>query len=72
MFWRSFALNNDRVCCLLRVSVSEGVGRGRAAFLSLEPGNPLLCPRTYDEMSLHLVLATACPQTQGIKVFGKK
>lgn len=28
------------------MSVSEGAGKGRAAFLSLEPGYPLLCPRS--------------------------
>lgn len=53
-----FAINNATVCAVyMRMSVSEGAGRGRAVFLSLELGYPLLWP--------HSVLRCPCVSAFG-------
>lgn len=44
---RCFAVNNATVCAVcIWMLVSEWAGRGRAVFLSLERGYPLLCPHS--------------------------
>ena len=65
--WVVLLLTMPQCAVYKRMSMSEGAGRGRAAFLSLEPGYPLPCPRSRWHVPCICSLVISCPLTQEIK-----
>lgn len=65
--WVVLPLTMPQCAVYKRMSMSEGAGRGRAAFLSLEPGYPLPCPRLRWHVPCICSLVIACPLTPEIK-----